>query len=241
MPIPAILPASSCRARIDDRRISTTRGLLLDHASCNPDAVSEELPVQEQHPDERDGSVALSVGRRRLQRSERQGIGSARRLTLGLGHVVLGEHRVDRRLMGARLDERLQPPIDRLETVELRAGHHGVDRSIAHRRVGGGPIGEGMHPYRHAALMTERRRCIGDGEHVRSADRSQVERRRTAESTARPGQDQDRDHAHVQQRRDQEAPFAQAHPEVASGDQPPGAAVGRAHETTSRNNSCSDG
>ena len=39
VPIPAILPASSCRARIDDRRISTTR-----------DAFSSITPVATQTP-----------------------------------------------------------------------------------------------------------------------------------------------------------------------------------------------
>ena len=163
-------------------------------------------------------------------------------VALRLRHVVLREHR-RRRPPRGRSSARAPPGSASTSGSpdQRRLGQHGVDRPVAQGRIG---------------LRRDRRTCaptvtppsapsedasLRDRDLARSADHAEVERRLPLEPAAGAREHEHRDHADVQQRRDQEAPLAQPHPEVADGDQPPRASIGGAHDTTSRNSSAREG
>ena len=147
-------------------------------------------------------------------------------VALRLRHVVLP--RTPRR-----------PPLRGRSSARAPPGSGRRSRSPTSRRLGQHGVD---HPSRRAASAwaiagsgtRHRDRCPSPPSAAASCaiatapvpDDAEVEGRRGRPPAAGAREHQHRDDADVQQRRDQEAPLAQPHPEVADGDQPPRAAVG---------------
>ena len=251
-PMPAILPASSCRGRIAESRISTTRDAF---SSITPVATHTPYPKSWPYASSTAmkaiAGVLLAVGILRFERPH-----------LDRGLV---QHRIDlARIRAPGLERAPDPHPDERVADQLR--QRGRDRVIPHQFVVDQRRIEPSAPHRCLGLLD----VVPDHDpqlhtlslgHVVELGRGPLDRdivgSRDAEVegggdlvSERPQQDEHRQHRERDAGRDEEALVAQPHPEVPHRDQAPGAAVGRprivreavVHAlTTSRNSSASVG
>ena len=118
------------------------------------ESVPEELPVEQEHADERDGCVLAAVRRSRLQDGECQGRRVVRSVAFFLRYVVPVQQRRHGNVPRGRLHEAREHVGDVGETDQLVVDDDRIHRAIPKRCVRGRLVGEGVY------LDRDRRLCV---------------------------------------------------------------------------------